>query len=288
MRPRDTKERMETVNLDAWGPRTELGRMVKNREILDIDDILNSGKTILEPEIVDSLLKLDADLLLIGQAKGKFGGGQRRIFRQTQKKTMEGNKPKFTAMAVVGDHNGHVGIGLGSAKETLPAREKAIRKAKLNLFKLKRGTGSWQDASSEPHSIPFMVEGKTGSVVVKLMPAPKGKGLVIEKEAAKVLEMAGIKNVWSKTYGQTKNKINFIKAVEQALRKLSTTKVLQQHEARLAILDGSAKKADGTTAEPETTENAPAPTPARERKQRGRGGPGGRSGGARKQQRKGG
>lgn len=246
MRPRDTKERDVTVNLDAWKPRTELGQRVKGREILSIDEILDSGKVILEPEIVDSLVKLEADLLLIGQAKGKFGGGQRRIFRQTQKKTMEGNKPKFTAMAVVGDRNGHVGIGLGSAKETLPAREKAVRKAKLNLFKIRRGTGSWQDASSEPHSIPFMVQGKTGSVIVKLMPAPKGKGLIIEKEAAKVLELAGIRNVWSKTYGQTKNKINFIKALEQALRRLSTTKVMEKHYSRLSILDGGAKKADGT------------------------------------------
>lgn len=246
MRPqRDTKEKDISSNLDAWRPKTEIGRAVKNREILNIDEILDAGKTILEPEIVDSLLQLEADLLLIGQAKGKFGGGQRRIFRQTQKKTMEGNKPKFTAMAVVGDHNGHVGIGLGSSKETLPAREKAIRKAKLNIFKIRRGTGSWQDASSEPHSIPFAIQGKTGSVIVKLLPAPKGKGLVIEKEAAKVLVLAGVRNVWSKTYGQTKNKVNFIKALENALRQLSTTKVLPQNYEKLAILDGSAAKKEG-------------------------------------------
>ena len=280
MRPRDTKEREMTVNLDAWHPKTELGRMVKNREILDIDQILGAGKAILEPEIVDSLLKLEADLLLIGQAKGKFGGGQRRIFRQTQKKTMEGNKPKFTAMAVVGDRNGHVGIGLGSAKETLPAREKAVRQAKLNLFKIRRGTGSWQDASSEPHSIPFMVEGKTGSVVVRLMPAPKGKGLVIEKEAAKVLELAGIRNIWSKTYGQTKNKINFTKALEQALRKLSTTRVLPQHTSRLSILEGSAVRTEAeqqAAIEAAEARAAEKPKP-RQRRQPG----GGRKGGDRR------
>ncbi len=243
MRERPRRED-DAPNLDAWQPKTELGRMVKNKEIASIDEILDGGRAILEPEIVDSLLALENDLLLIGQAKGKFGGGQRRIFRQTQKKTMEGNKPKFTAMAVVGDRNGHVGIGLGSAKETLPAREKAVRKAKLNLFRIRRGTGSWEDASSEPHSIPFAVEGKTGSVIVRLLPAPKGKGLVVEKQAAKVLELAGIRNVWSKTYGQTKNKINFIKALEQALRKLSTTKVLPQHMERLAILDGGAHRSD--------------------------------------------
>ncbi len=244
-RPQFKRER-ETPNLDAWQPRTELGRLVKNKEILSIDEILDSGLTILEAEIIDVLLpNLDEELLLIGQAKGKFGGGQRRIFRQTQKKTMEGNKPKFTAMAVVGDKDGHVGIGLGSAKETMPAREKAIRKAKLNLFKVRRGTGSWEDASDDPHSIPYAVEGKTGSVLVRLLPAPKGKGLVVEKEAAKVLQLAGIRNVWSKTFGQTKNKVNFIKALERALRQLSATKVQPLHRTRLSIIDGSKKRAEG-------------------------------------------
>jgi len=237
-----------SANLDSWQPKTELGRRVKAKEILDIDEILDSGRTILEPEIIDLLLPtLEAELLLIGQAKGKFGGGQRRTFRQTQKKTMEGNKPKFSCLAVIGDKNGHVGFGLGEAKETMPAREKAVRKAKLNLFKIRRGTGSWEDASSEPHSIPFSVTGKTGSVIVKLIPAPKGKGLVVEKEAAKALVLAGIKNVWSKTYGQTKNKVNFIRALELALRNLSTTKVPDKMMAKLAIVDGSIRKSEDSS-----------------------------------------
>lgn len=238
--PRNDRE--ETFDVGAWQPKTSLGMMVKNKEILTIDEILDSGRTILEPEIVNALLpNLETDLLLIGQAKGKFGGGQRRIFKNTQKKTREGNKPKFTAMAVAGDKNGHVGIGIGSAKETMPARKKAVRKAKLNIFKIRRGTGSWEDASNDPHSIPFAVKGKTGSVIVNLMPAPKGKGLVVEKEVAKVLELAGIKNVWSKTFGQTKNKMNFIKALENALRQLSSMRIMQKHERSLSILEGSKK-----------------------------------------------
>ena len=137
---------------------------------------LNAGKKILEPQIVDSLLSIENELLLIGQAKGKFGGGQRRIFRQTQKKTREGNKPKFSTMAVVGDKNGHVGVGFGKSKETVPAREKAIRQAKMNMIVVRRGSGSWQDQSNEPHSIPYAVSGSCGSYRITLMPAPKGKG----------------------------------------------------------------------------------------------------------------
>lgn len=248
---RATRERVTSAGLGEWKPKTAVGLMVKNREILNIDDILNAGLTILEPEIVDTLLpELESDLLLIGQAKGKFGGGQRRIFRQTQKKTREGNKPKFTAMAVIGDRNGHLGIGVGSAKETMPAREKAIRKAKLNIFKIRRGTGSWEDASREPHSIPFAVEGKTGSVMIRLMPAPKGKGLVVEKEAAKILDLAGVKNVWSKSFGQTKNKINYVRALEDALRKLSKTRIQPKHASLLSILEGGAKQGEPGAPEP--------------------------------------
>lgn len=227
-----------------WTPKTDVGRKVHSGEITDIDVILDNGMAILEPEIVDSLVpELESELLLIGQAKGKFGGGQRRVFRQTQKKTREGNKPKFTTIAVIGNKDGYVGIGIGKSKETVPAREKALKNAKLNLFKIKRGSGSWESNSKEPNSIPFAVEGKCGSVEIKLMPAPKGKGLCVEKECSKILALAGIKDIWSKTQGQTKNKINLIKACEEALRNLSTTKVREKDITSLSIQEGRMKVA---------------------------------------------
>jgi small subunit ribosomal protein S5 len=232
------------VGFDAeqWTPKTEVGRKVKSGEIANIDDILLSGRPILETEIVDALLETENDLLLIGQAKGKFGGGQRRVFRQTQKKTRDGNTPSFSTFAVVGDKNGHVGVGFGKSKETVPAREKALKQAKLGLISVRRGTGSWEDQSTEPHSIPFAVEGSCGSYTIKLMPAPKGKGLICDKEVAKILTLAGIQNVWSKSTGQTKNKINVIKATLQALKKLSAVNVSSAHRERLAISEGGVAK----------------------------------------------
>jgi small subunit ribosomal protein S5 len=239
--PREQRKdsREVTKHVTNWEPKTELGKKVKNKEITDIDYILDKGLKILEPEIIDTLLDLESELILVGQAKGKFGGGQRRVFRQTQKKTMEGNKPKFSAYAVVGNKNGYIGMGLGKSKETIPAREKAVRNAKLNLFKIRRGTGSWEDASPEPHSIPFAVTGKCGSVIVTLKPAPKGKGLVVEREIAKILQLAGIKNCWSKTKGQLKNKINTVKATEQALRQLSKMKIKEEHIQQFSIVAGA-------------------------------------------------
>src|SRR3989344_349478 len=79
-----------------WKPVTAVGRMVKEGKITDIEDIFDRNFKIKEAEIVNVLVpNLEEDLLLIGQAKGKFGGGQRRIFRQTQKKTREGNRIQF-------------------------------------------------------------------------------------------------------------------------------------------------------------------------------------------------
>ncbi len=222
-----------------WMPKTAIGRRVKAGELTIIDEILDSGQRIMEVEIVDALLpELESDLLLIGQAKGKFGGGKRRAFRQTQKKTKEGNKPKFTTYAVVGNKDGYVGLGYGKAKETVPAREKAFRNAKINIFKIRRGNGSWQDNSTDPHTVPFTVEGKCGSVCLRLIPAPKGTGLCIEKECAKILRFAGIQNVWSRIIGQSKTKMNTIKACEKALKKLMTTRLSSEIKKQLNVVEG--------------------------------------------------
>jgi small subunit ribosomal protein S5 len=228
---------------DSWKPLSGLGKKVKAGEIKTIDEILDKGMRILEPEIVECLVpNLENDLLLIGQSKGKFGGGRRRVFRQTQKKTREGNKPKFATVAIVGNNNGFVGLGYGKSKETVPAREKAIRRAKLNIIKIKRGCGSWQCGCKEPHTIPYAVSSKVGSTVITLMPAPKGTGLVVEKECSKILKAAGIKDVWSKTQGQTKTKINLINACFNALKKLSEVKIQPKHIEELGVVEGAIKE----------------------------------------------
>jgi len=224
---------------ESWTPKTELGKQVKSGQIVNIDDILDKGKKILEPEIVDALLPdLESDLIEVGQSKGKFGGGKSSIWRQTQKKSKEGNKPSFTTVAVVGNKNGYVGLGRGKAKETVPAREKAIRKAKLNLIKVKRGCGSWECGCGKSHSIPFKVEGKCSSVRVILMPAPKGIRLCAEKECQKILRMAGLNDVYAKSFGQTKTKMNFIYACFYAVKKLAKMKVKEDYIKKAGIVGG--------------------------------------------------
>jgi len=214
------------AKLDSWVPKTQLGRDVRNAKVKNISEVFESGKKIMEPEIVDLLIPgLKTDTLFIGQAKGKFGGGKRRAFRQTQKKTKEGNVLTFGVMAVVGDGNGHVGIGYGRAGETLPAKEKAIRKAKLNIVKIPRGCASYDCSCDEEHSIPIAIHGKCSSVVVRLIPAPQGTGLVIGKEMKKIMTAVGIKDIYSRCSGKVGTTFNTAKACMAALNKLGEVKL---------------------------------------------------------------
>ena len=230
-------------DVTTWKPKTDLGNKVLSGSITDIRQILEAGMVILEPEIVDTLLPdLQNDLLLVGQAKGKFGGGQRRVFKQTQKKTREGNKPSFSTYAVVGNGDGYVGLGYGKAKETVPAREKAIRRAKLNLIQIARGSGDWESESKVPNSIPYKVTGKCGSVEITLFPAPEGTGLVVEKECQKILKLAGIKNVRSRSLGHSATKTNMIKASFDALQKLTKMKLRGDDQEKLGIVYGATKQ----------------------------------------------
>ena len=222
-----------------WNPKTDLGKKIKEGKIVDMNEILDQGTPIFETEIVDILVPtLESDLLLIGQAKGKFGGGQRRVFRQTQKKTAEGNKPNFGTCVVVGNRDGYIGVGYGKGKETVPARDKAMRRAKLNLRKIRRGCGSWQCGCGESHSIPYMVEGKCGSIRLQLIPAPKGKGLVAHKEVQKILKLAGIRDVWCRTFGDTRTTVNVIAACVDALNRLMSVKIKEHHITVLGICEG--------------------------------------------------
>ncbi|MCD4666371.1 30S ribosomal protein S5 [archaeon] len=223
---------------ESWKPKTEIGRKVKINEITDIDEIYDNGLKILETGIVDALLpNLESELLSVGQSKGKFGGGKPSIWKQTQKKTKEGNKPKFATVTIVGNKDGFIGIGHGKSKETMPAREKGLRNAKLNLIRIKRGCGSWACGCGTPHSVPFKVQGKMGSCIVTILPASKGTGLSAEKECKKILTLAGIKDAYVKAKN-TSTKINLVKACVNALEQLSNFKIHPDYIKKAGVVTG--------------------------------------------------
>ena len=206
--------------LENWVPKTKLGRQVKAGKISNIDEVLDKGTRILEPQIVDSLVELKEELVEVAKTT--------RVVRA-------GRKFSFRATMMVGDKNGHIGLGTGKDTERYPAIEKATRAAKLNLKKIYLGSGSWEEQPTEDkHSVPFKVVGKQGGVKVTLMPSPKGTGLVVGKNIRKVMEFAGVQNVWSKARGSSATKLNFVKAAINALEQTGNVKVSDDIEKKLA------------------------------------------------------
>lgn len=129
--------------------------------------------------------------------------------RRVSKKTEGGNRFSFTAMVVVGDKAGSVGVGVGKAPNVRSAIEKGIKKAKKNLIEvpLKEGT------------IPFPVEVKRGAAHIVLRPRPAGSGVSVGGAVRIVAELAGIRDISGKILG-TRNKPSNVYAMLQALRKL--------------------------------------------------------------------
>jgi small subunit ribosomal protein S5 len=201
----------EGPSLEKWVPRTQLGKMVKEGQITSIQDIFREGYKV---EVIDFLVQDLKDEVI--------------DIALVQKQTDAGENSRFRAVVAVGNGNGLIGLGTGKAKRVRNAIEKGIRIAKLNLYPIKRGCGSWECGCGENHSLPFRVRGKTGSVVLTLLPGPQGLGLVVGDTAKVVLQLAGIKDCWSKATGTTTTATSFAYATFEALKQ--TSKVMTPQE----------------------------------------------------------
>lgn len=133
-----------------------------------------------------------------------------------QKQTSAGQRMRFKAFVVVGDSNGHIGLGVKACKEVAHSIQGSMILAKLNMVPVRRGY--WGAALGQPHTVPTKVHGKCGSVHIRLIPAPKGSGVVAAQTPKKVLVMAGIHDVYTCSRGHTRTLGNFVKATYFALR----------------------------------------------------------------------
>ncbi len=221
----ERREREPENTLLNWRPKTQLGKDVLNGKIKSIQEILENGMKIKESEIVDFLIpNIKSELVLIGGRPGKGGGIERTAIRVSAKMHRSGRRYRYSAFSIVGNQDGIIGIGKGVGKEGRIAVEKANKKAKLNLISVPRQCGSWECNCGEGHSIPYRTEGKSSSVSVILLPAPKGIGLSVSDENKKLLSLAGIQDVWIKTFGNTKTRYNLVKATFEALKNLHNFK----------------------------------------------------------------
>jgi len=224
-----------------WTPRTSLGRKVLSGEITSIEKLFESGVKITEPEVVDVLVPdLRNDIVLIGGSSGKGGGKRRTPSKRTTRMHKSGRRYRLSAMAIVGNGNGYVGVGKahGPPGQHREVVEKALTKAKLSLIPIRRGCGSWECACGTPHSIPFQITGKCGSVKVTLKPAPKGIGLVVMDEMKKVMRLAGIKDVWCKSMGQTSTRHNTVEAVFDAFSRTNKFRTRPDYEKAVGMREG--------------------------------------------------
>lgn len=200
----------------AWVPKTRLGKLVAEGKIRTIEEAFDSGLPIKEYQIVDALIPDLVDEVL--------------DINMVQRMTDSGRRVKFRTTVVVGNGNGYVGLAEGKGVQVGPAIRKAIENAKLNLIKVRRGCGSWECGCGLHHTVPSKVEGRAGSLTIVLMPAPRGLGLAAGGPAKKVLEMAGYKDVWSRTEGETRTTINFALATYNALQNTTTVRTPEKQE----------------------------------------------------------
>ena len=131
--------------------------------------------------------------------------------RRVTKVVKGGRTMRFSALVVIGDHKGTVGIGTGRAKEVPAAIDKATLQAKQNLKKINIVNGT----------IPHDVVGKYGTSKVLMLPAKQGSGVIAGGSARAVLELAGIKDIVTKSHGSN-NKINGVRATIEGLKLLRT------------------------------------------------------------------
>ena len=196
--------------LEKWVPRTRLGRMVLEGQITSIHEIFQEGYKIKEVELIDILVPDLRDEVV--------------NINLVQKQTDAGERSRFQSIVAVGNGEGLIGLGIGKARRVRNAIEKGIREAKLNLYPIRRGCGSWECDCGEPHSLPFKVKGRSGSVEVTLKPGSKGLGLVAGETAKAILRLAGIKDCWSKSIGATQTTTSFAFATFEALK--NTTRMM--------------------------------------------------------------
>merc|ERR1712002_286637 len=187
-----------------WVPVTKLGRLVKDDKIKSIEEIYLASFPIKEAEIINKFLgpQLKDEVLKI---------------MPVQKQTRAGQRTRFKAFVAIGDYSCHLGLGVKCSKEVATAIRGAIILAKLAIIPVRRGY--WGNKIGTPHTVPCKVTGKCGSVLVRLIPAPRGTGIVAAAVPKKLLQMAGIEDCYTSSRGQTATLGNFAKATYAAIAK---------------------------------------------------------------------
>ncbi|MEN2498246.1 MAG: 40S ribosomal protein [Marteilia pararefringens] len=139
--------------------------------------------------------------------------------KSVQKQTRSGQKTRHKAVVVIGNGAGVLGIGVSTAKDHPAAVAQAAAQARTNIIPVRLGYFGEAKNEKSVHTLPFNVTGKSGSVRVRLIPAPMGRGIVANKTCGDILKLAGITNCFVVSKGHTSSRENHAKATFDALKK---------------------------------------------------------------------
>ncbi|KCZ76038.1 ribosomal protein S5, partial [Anncaliia algerae PRA109] len=165
--PRESKEK-------EWIPTTDLGILVKTNKV-NMEDISRFSLRVKEVGIIEHLFKNKLSEVVLK-------------IKSVQKQTKAGQRTRMKAVVVVGDNENYVGLGTKTAKEAAVAIRGAIEQAKLNLRPIK--LGYWGSKYGAPHTVTCKSTGRSGSVLIRLIPAPKGSGIVAGSVPKKICTLA--------------------------------------------------------------------------------------------------
>lgn len=164
------------------------------------------------PEKGDFLFNMDRNRSSSYSRQNRDQQFEERVVQinRVSKKTKGGNKIRFSALVVVGDRGGHVGVGLGKSSDVSSAIAKAVSYAKKRFIKV----------PIRKDTIPYDIRIKIGAAEILFKPAPIGSGIIAGGAVRSVIEVAGIRNISAKILG-TENKASNVHATFEALRRLS-------------------------------------------------------------------
>ena len=191
---------------------------------------MNTEEQVVETEVTENVENTEVSEVKVEKKTRNAKGVKKAAPRATRKekdnrfeekvvainrisKTVQGGrKMRFAALVVVGDGKGFVGFGTGKANEVPDAIKKALEAAKKNLYKVPMVKGG---------TFPHDIMGEYGAAKVFMKPAPVGAGIIAGGPVRAVLELAGIKNVYSKVYG-SRTPINVVRATINGIENMKT------------------------------------------------------------------
>lgn len=211
---------------------------------MENNDIKENAAPVIAPTPVEEKPAAESNPSADKGAQGHFGHGDRRDPRNGSNRRFGGHRPqvqkeyeervvhiarvtkvvkggkrmRFSALVVIGNGKGKFGFGIGKSQEVPDAIKKAINVANADIHYL---------PIVKNDTIPHTVEGNFGACKVFLKPAPAGTGIVAGGPVRAILELSGVKNVYSKVYG-SRSSINVIKATVDGIKQLRTISKAQE------------------------------------------------------------